>query len=156
MTLNDLGNIGELVGGTAVAVSVLYLAVQIRHSSQISRFEAHRELSNKMTSVFGTIAADADLYRIWKVMTGSPESATDDDSERFGMLLYQIFSTFSDADRFGKMDKELRARSQIYMDRFLHFPAVQAWWARQGENFHAPFRSKVDARLSEIIERAGA
>ena len=42
LTLEDLGNLGEIAGGLAVMISVLYLAVQIRQSSQIARFEAHR------------------------------------------------------------------------------------------------------------------
>lgn len=154
MTLDDLGNIGELVGGLAVVISLLYLAVQIKHSSQISRFEAHRVLSNDMTSVFGNIAADPELYRIWSVMTNHPERATDDQRERFGMMLYQIFTTFSDAERFGQLDKQLKFRYQRYLDGFLKFKAVQDWWSRQGENYMEPFRSMVGARILELIAAA--
>ncbi len=34
MTLQDLGSLGELVGGIAVVVSVVYLAIQIRHNTR--------------------------------------------------------------------------------------------------------------------------
>ena len=150
MTLGDLGNIGELVGGIAVVVSLLYLAVQIRHSIRISRFEAHRALSIEMTTVFKMIASDPDLYRIWKLMTGPFETASEDDRERFGMLLYRVFTTFSDAERFGQMDAELLQRSQTYLDRFLYFPSVRGWWERQGENFSPHFQAVVAERLKTI------
>lgn len=150
MTLNDLGNIGELLGGIAVVVSLLYLAIQIRHSGQISRFEAHRSLSHDMASVLGNIAADPDLYRVWNVMTNHHERASDEDRERFGMLLYQIFTTFSDAERFGRMDRDLHTRYRQYLNRFLHFESVRSWWSRQGSHYSDQFRAIVDERLREI------
>lgn len=151
MTLNDLGNIGELLGGIAVVISLLYLAVQIRHSSQISRFDAHRSLSHDMASILGNIASDPDLYRIWNVMTNHPDRATDEERERFGMLLYQIFTTFSDAERFGRIDRDLQTRYRQYLDRFLRFEAVRGWWSRQGGHYSGPFRTLVEKRLREIL-----
>lgn len=150
MTLNDLGNIGELVGGIAVVISLLYLAVQIRHSSQISKFDAHRSLSNDMASILGNIASDPDLYRIWDVMTNHPDRATEHDRERFGMLLYQIFTTFSDAERFHDMDSDLQVRYQQYMERFLSFDAVRSWWCRQGKYYPDAFRNKVESSISAL------
>lgn len=150
MTLNDLGNIGELVGGVAVVISLLYLAVQIRHSSQISKFDAHRSLSNDMASILGNIASDPDLYRIWDIMTNRPQQANEHDRERFGMLLYQIFTTFSDAERFHNMDRDLQVRYQQYMERFLGFEAVRSWWSRQGKFYPRTFQDKVESRILAI------
>lgn len=151
MTLNDLGNIGELVGGVAVVISLLYLAVQIRHSSQISKFDAHRSLSNDMASILGNIATDPDLYRIWDIMTNHPDRANEHDRERFGMLLYQVFTTFSDAERFHNMDPDLQVRYQQYMDRFLGFEAVRGWWSRQGMHYPQDFRDKVESRIAAVM-----
>lgn len=153
MTLSDLGNIGELVGGIAVFISLLYLAVQIRHSSQISKFDAHRSLSNDMASILGNIASDPDLYRIWDVMTNHPDRATEHDRERFGMLLYQVFTTFSDAERFHRMDRDLQVRYQQYMERFLGFGVVRSWWSRQGQYYPESFRSQVDSSIAAVTAR---
>jgi len=150
MTLSDLGNIGELLGGVAVVISLLYLAVQIRHSGQISRFDAHRSLSHDMASVLGNIASDPDLYRVWHVMTNQPDRATTEDRERFGMLLYQIFTTFSDAERFGRLDRDLQTRYQQYMERFLRFEAVRGWWSRQGAHYSDAFQARVNAFIRDI------
>lgn len=155
MTLNDLGNIGELVGGIGVAISLLYLAVQIRHSGQISRFDAHRSLSDAMASIFVRMSSDPELYRIWRLMTETPDQANDDDRERFGMLLYQFFTTLSDAERFGRMDSDLQTRYRQYLYRFLSYEAVRAWWSRQGAHYGEQFRALVEGRLREIAAEAG-
>ncbi len=152
MTLEQLGNLGELVGAIAVVVSLLYLAVQIRHSSRVSQFEAHRNISESIASIMGDIAQDPDLYRLWKVMTETPEEATHDDRERFGMLLHRFFTVFSDAHRFSDTDPHLAMRYQTFIKRLLVMPAVRDWWSRQGVLYSDPFKPLVDefAAHSEI------
>ena len=41
MTLSDLGNIGEMLGGVAVLVTLVYLALQIRQNTRTMRSAAH-------------------------------------------------------------------------------------------------------------------
>ena len=150
MSLQDLGNLGEFVGAIAVVVSLLYLAVQIRHSSRVSQFEAHRNLSESIASVLSEIPINEDLYRIWKVMTETPDEATHDDRERFGMLLHSFFTVFSDAHRFSVTDPHLAVRYQSFIKRFLKMPAVSGWWSRQGGMYSEPFKSLVDEIAQEV------
>lgn len=154
LTLEDLGNLGEIVGGLAVMISVLYLAVQIRQSSQIARFEAHRALSIAMGSIINDVARDPEMYRIWKVAVDTPEQATYDDRERFGMLLYQVFTTFSDADRFTDIDSELTTRYNMYLSRYLEMEVVRDWWSRQGQYFPSRFRQRINDLLAARAEQA--
>ncbi len=37
MTLEGLGNVGELIGGLAVIVSLVYLAIQVRQGARTTR-----------------------------------------------------------------------------------------------------------------------
>ncbi|MEM1261001.1 MAG: hypothetical protein AAGH76_01260 [Pseudomonadota bacterium] len=148
MTLDDLGNIGEIVGGIAVVVSLLYLATQIRQSSRIDRFQAHRSLSEAMAGIMADIARDPEMYRVWRQLIDHPESASDNDRERFGMMLYRAFSTFGDAHRFGDLDSSLNSRYRLYRDRLLGYPAVRLWWSRQRESFSEPFRGDVDRHIA--------
>ena len=144
VTLEQLGNLGELIGAIAVVVSLLYLAVQIRHSSRVSQFEAHRNLSESMAAILGEIAKDPELYRLWKVMTETPEEATHDDRERFGMLMHRFFTVFSDAHRFADTDPHLAMRYRSFIKRLLLMPAVRGWWDRQGVLYSEPFKPLVD------------
>lgn len=151
MSLADLGNLGEIVGGLGVIVSLLYLAAQIRQSSRLAKFDAHRSLSVAMSSIIADVARSPELYRVWKAVVDEPESATYDDRERFGMLLYQVFTTFSDAYRFADIDPDLAARYEVYVDQYLRMPAVQGWWARQGNNFPERFQALINQRLEDTL-----
>lgn len=46
MTLQDLGAIGEVIGGIAVIVSFIYLALQVRHGLQGYRSNITQEVTN--------------------------------------------------------------------------------------------------------------
>ncbi|MEM8981405.1 MAG: hypothetical protein AAGC71_00165 [Pseudomonadota bacterium] len=144
MTLDDLGNIGETIGGIAVVVSLLYLATQIRQSSRIARFQAHRSLSEAMAAIMADIARDPELYRVWRQLIDHPDAASEDDRERFGLMLYRAFSTFGDAHRFADLDTSLNSRYKLYRNRLLGYRAVRLWWIRQRESFSESFRRDVD------------
>lgn len=156
MSLDDLGNLGEIIGGLAVVVSLVYLATQIRHTGRIARFEAHRSLSLAMSEIMADLARDPELYRIWNQMINDPENATKADQERFGLLMYRTFANFNDADRFVDIDAGLRERYDIFMHRLLGFPAARDWWTRQRISFAEPFRSKIDNYIASNYPASSA
>ena len=51
MTLSDLGNLGEFFGSIGVVVSLIYLAIQVRHSVNVAESDAfERSTQNFMSS----------------------------------------------------------------------------------------------------------
>ena len=63
MTLQDLGNIGELVGGFAVVISLIYLAIQVRQNTQ--QMQENSRVSRLL--MLGLVAIGALLVRkAWK------------------------------------------------------------------------------------------
>ncbi len=153
MTLEDLGNIGDLVGGVGVILSLLYLAIQIRQSSRIARLNAHQTIGASMSGLLEKLGSDPELYRIWKTARDTTEELNEDERERLGVYLYQVFGGFSIADRYAELDPSFGSRYRGVLDRFLRVPAVQAWWSRQRQYHPDPFRAQVDARLRELTER---
>lgn len=154
MTLADFANIGELIAGVGVVVSLLYLAVQIRESRRIATWNAHQAVSESVSGITADIAKDPELFRVWRAVLDSSADASDEDRERVGFILHHVFATFENADRFG--DPSLRHRVQSVHEKYLRAPAVQEWWARQREMYGESFRSKIDARLRELASATQA
>ena len=65
MNWDALGAIGEIVGATAVVISVFYLAVQIRKQTVESRLTATRDVSDKRSGFMKLLVSDEDLSQIW-------------------------------------------------------------------------------------------
>jgi hypothetical protein len=148
VSLGDLANLGELIAGVGVVVSLLYLAVQIRESRRIATWNAHLAVSESVAGITADIAKDLDFFRTWRAVLDSPADASDEDRERVAFILHEVFSAFENADRFG--DPDLHHRLRSVQAKFLRAPGVQEWWARQRETYSEPFRSKIDARLKEL------
>ncbi len=56
MDLTQLANLGEFIGGVAVLVTLIYLAVQVRQGNRLARAQVHQETA-RMSS---ELAAQAD------------------------------------------------------------------------------------------------
>jgi hypothetical protein len=152
VTFQELGGLGEFVGGIGVIVSLLYLARQIRDSSRIERLNARYAISQAMSNAFNRIDEDPDLNRIWIAVRDRGEELNDEDRERLGRFLYRYFGQLSLAHGFAEIDPEIRARYEPLLVRFLQVPAVQGWWSRQREFIAEPFRSEVDSLLRKILD----
>ncbi len=72
MTIAELGSIGELVGGIAVLVTLIYLAIQVRHSNQISLSQAYQARFDSRARLHLKEMGD-DLPEILSRFAASPE-----------------------------------------------------------------------------------
>ena len=89
MSLQDWGAIGELLGGVAIIVSLLYVGLQIKHGNQETRAATlQATLDSEML-----VQAEAMRYAgTWdKVVTGV--HITDGEETRRAILLYNMMMT---------------------------------------------------------------
>jgi hypothetical protein len=64
MTIQDLGSIGEFVGGLLVVVSLFYLAMQIRQNTRSLRAAAHQEAVRGANGWSALLVQDLDRNRL--------------------------------------------------------------------------------------------
>ncbi len=92
MTLEDLGNLGELVGALAVVISLIYLAaqirqntVQMRENSEISRLLLQENFVSGQERLTIALVSNEEMYRVWRLGSTASEKLSDEDRERFGL-----------------------------------------------------------------------
>lgn len=64
MDLETLGNVGDFVGGLAVIVSLLYLAVQIRQNTRAVRSSSYHQAAEQTWNYCLAIAQDGSLAEL--------------------------------------------------------------------------------------------
>lgn len=72
MTLEDLGNLGELIAAIATVATLIYLAIQLRASNRLAKAEASRSPNsdlNALNAAFGTNQSYVEAMR--KVLSGA-------------------------------------------------------------------------------------
>ncbi len=92
MTLEDLANIGEFVGGIGVIVTLIYLALQIRHNTTAQRNSSRFGATQSMTQWYLTVMADEELVAIFSKGFLEPDRLEASERARFMWMLAALSS----------------------------------------------------------------
>ena len=159
MTLQDLGGIGEFIGGIAVVISLVYLAVQIRQNTKSVRTSTYQAILDSSRSDTELLLVHPHLERVYRVGRRNPEKLNDDERPLFRMLVAQLLlsseSLFLQHQQ-GAIDGDYWQRRQQTLRGLLSQPGVRQWWAARGtprEYYDPGFRELVDSILGEVADR---
>ncbi len=65
MNILELGAIGELVGGVAVLVTLIYLAVQIRHAREQLKYQVETDLHTRLYDAWAPVYEGRNAEILW-------------------------------------------------------------------------------------------
>ena len=158
MTLQDLGGIGEFIGGIAVVISLVYLAVQIRQNTKSVRASTYQAILDSSRSDTELLLVHPHLERVYRVGRRNPEKLNDDERPLFRMLVAQLLlsseSLFLQHQQ-GAIDSDYWQRRQQTLRGLLSQPGVRQWWAARWtprEYYDPGFRELVDSILGEVAD----
>lgn len=161
MTLQDLSSIGEIVGAIAVVISLVYLAIQvrlntreIRENSEINRLMLQENFVSGQQQALLSMAQDPELYRVWREGTQNPEGISDQDRERFGMLLYSQMYRYHLMLQAKSVEPLEHRRAMLQIERLAQMPSFQGWWSRQRRHFEfdPEFCHMVDEHIGAFLQ----
>jgi hypothetical protein len=159
MTLQDLGAIGEFIGGIAVVITLVYLAVSIRQNTKSVRTSTYQAILDSSRSDTELLLVHPHLERVYRVGRRNPEKLNDDERPLFRMLVAQLLlsaeSLFLQHQQ-GAIDSDYWQRRQQTLRGLLSQPGVRQWWAARGtprEYYDPGFRELVDSILGEVADR---
>ena len=94
MNLNDLANLGQIVGALAVVVSLIYVAYQIRQNTNAVRSATAQAVHEHFASWYHLLASDAELSQV--VVNGLRDytSLSEQDRVRF-IAAFMAFLSYS-------------------------------------------------------------
>lgn len=95
MNWDAVGAIAEAVGAVGVLITLVYLAVQIRHNSASVDASTEDGVTSGFNDVNNVIAADAEVARIWSSGLSDPKSLSDAETVRFFFLLSSYVNQYN-------------------------------------------------------------
>ena len=161
MNLTQLANIGEFIGGVAVLVTLVYLAIQVRLSTEIQKDAANMAKADAVLnavrtwSTYRQMIADDDLSDIWlKAQTN--EALSPKENIRFRAILmeltYASLAAFEVHHAVGDQRGEKSAAQAVALELGNSKFMVEAWseMARDLKIYGlGEFASEVTKRLEE-------
>lgn len=156
MDILELGAIGELVGGAAVLVTLIYLAVQIRQNRLSSQSTVYDGTVNAWLGVLRPKTENMDLFiRGGKDYTG----LRGEEALKFSMVTTRIFGYLENG--FSKWRSGLMPNVEEWervgriLVWYLSMPGIgKEWWPESRSYYTAAFAAHVDGVLARLEEGA--
>ena len=64
MTIQDMGAVGEMIGGIAVIITLIYLTLQIRQNTRAVRLNTGHAVTEEFRGMFELVAGSSDLAEL--------------------------------------------------------------------------------------------
>jgi hypothetical protein len=131
MDWNMIGAIGELVGGAAVLVTLIYLAVQVRQGNSAGQRESLRGYVSELNNRLLEPQRDPEFVELFQQANRDWKSV----SLRDQAVVSSVYSSyfFACAEAFalresGNTDPALQYQADQAVASFLQVPGPAAWW----------------------------
>jgi len=153
VTLEEIFWLSQTIAAVAIVGSLLFVAIEVRSSNQVSRHRFVEELLADYRAVRMGIADNADVARAW--LSGLHDFAALDplDKVRFSLTADMFFHTHESLYlhfRDGRMPRELYEPQRSTMTDWLGYPGLQAVWGLRKQQFHSAFRSMLDDTIASV------
>jgi hypothetical protein len=97
LELSELGDLGDLIGGVAVVVSLIYLSFQIRRNTNTVRASTFQASVDSLSDFTAMIASDAEVAQIYASGLLGTEELSRLDTWRFQFLMVTIIRRLESA-----------------------------------------------------------
>ena len=152
MTLDALANIGEVVGAIAVVVTLIYLAVQIRQSTQALRTENYTRALERVANMQALWSQDEGLSVLLAKGADDIGRLTPPERIRFTYAFLEAFGAFEfmyHAYQDGVIPEKVWTRWSVTVAWWLSTPGVQDWWHSLPVTFTEDFTEFVEGILAD-------
>ena len=157
----DWGAVSAVAGMLAaifVGLSVVYLALQIKASTQATRSQTYQLATSALAEMAGIIGSDKERARIFRVGMEEPAALTEDEFTQFGYLGISLFRRFENVFfqyQSGMIDEDFWVGHRDNILWFFRRPGTQVWWKDRKFAFSKRFREFLDNSTSAEIASPG-
>jgi len=152
MNWEAISAVGEIVGATAVVVTLIYLAVQVRHgtkATQASNVQAATSLDQEFLL---TVGADPATARLWAAFLTAPETLPDDQKLQGIFLISSVIRRLETnllQNRLGTLSREgWEARQPLFIG-MARSRGYSVW-------LDSPFASFLTDEIRDYMVQLGA
>jgi hypothetical protein len=155
MTLSQLADIGEILGGVAVVASLVYLAIQIRQNTRTVRSSTLHQNTDLWNAMFLRLAEPDAAEAYVSGMSANPDIRPLHYTQFF-FICRAMFIAFENQYfqmQQGVLDPETYAGYQRSIStQFLAFRGFRVWWRQSRSVFTPDFVRHIDAMIAAVPE----
>lgn len=160
MTLDQLANIGEIIGSIAVIISIIYLAIQIRTNTEAERTSTYQAVVSDFGALNNTMASTPELSHLFVEAMEDYHQLSSDEKARISQLFFQCFHYFENMfyqNQKGYLDEEVWTGWKRLMLTYYSRPGFKTWWEHRRDVYSESFAlfletEKLDRKVTSYHE----
>jgi len=153
VTIAELGSIGELLGSIAVFISLVYLALQVRRSTDTARTSTYQSVVSEFSALNQTLASTPDLSLLYVTAMEDFASLGASEKARASQMFFMTFHNFENMyyqHHKGYLDDDVWVGWKRLMLTYYGRPGFQTWWSVRSDTFNPAF---VEFLRSEKVDK---
>lgn len=147
MNWDAIGAVGEVIGATAVVITLAYLAIQIRQSTDATRAASHHSIVEALNAGNIAQAKDAELAELWVTGLKDRSALSVAACQRFDSLCLTYFHVFDSlwySAKVGTAERDLLLSEEKGFTFLMNSPGVYSWWTANPYAFSLEFRTYME------------
>jgi len=152
MTVLEWGAIGELIGGIAIIVSLIYVGIQVNDSASAVRSASANDANSALQNWYLQIGSDQQTSELMYEALISEEALSNQQEFQFLMMLHGIFLAFQNSYLLaeeGTIDVELLEGLTGVVLGVKDLPGMIRYWRQRKSYLHPEFADYVDQLLKQ-------
>jgi hypothetical protein len=155
VNLEIMTKLGQLISTFAVIISLIFVALQMRHNTKTLRIQNYSRTLDRMSAMQANMSMDENFMFIVSKGVLDPSELTSKQRIQFTWALYEMFGAFEFLYHQRERDAlpdEVWERWSFTIAWWSTFPGVQEWWEAKPTPFSADF-SEFVANLISTVDR---
>lgn len=157
MTLSELASIAEIVGGIAVVISLIYLALEVRQNT-ISLRNATLQSNTALWSSLLSNLASPEIVQAYSSGIAGKADIQPGQYTQFFLACRALFVAFENQYyqfRHGALDRETYlGYERAISEQLLAFQGIRLWWRQSHGVFSPAFAERVDVMIESTPMQA--
>lgn len=151
--------VSNIIGTIAVALTVVYLAVQVRASTKATYSQTYQTAVAALGDMAAIVGESKEKSRMYADGMADPDKLDADEYLQFAYLGISLFRKYENAYfqyRSGMIDDEFWDGHRDNLLWFFHRPGTQRWWKERRMGFSKSFREYLESTtLTDMAEQEG-
>jgi hypothetical protein len=147
MNWDAVGAVAEVIGALAVVLTLIYLAIQMKHSALAVNQAAQQSMVAELGASLDSLFANPEGAEIWLKGMKSYASLTAVEKVRLTSLLHHFMRAFEQAHlsfQAGTFDAQVWQGLEAQTLDVFATPGLQEWWGLRRHWYSERFQSLID------------
>jgi hypothetical protein len=156
MNWDAIGAIGEIIGALAVIATLMYLAIQVRHTKNMVTNQNEQTLYQQWASSLQPLATSPQVSSLMVKGRKSYLGLTEEERMQFDALMVMVLNSAEAPYRItdnSEEDAEVEVIWEIAR-LFLNYPGGREYWEQNKSGFYPDFVTWIDAKIDSDKEFA--